>query len=203
MSIRNILFFLAATLFCSCQSTAQQSKAQESTNEATATVKTSTPAVGSPIAHLKAPMEEANYPYDITLRKADGTDVNSAEVLLYEDGPTIISFWLTTCGPCLMEFAAMKKKYAHWNKEMDFNFVAISTDFPKNYDKFARMVNDNDWPWESYNDVNREFWKVIPGALNGLPQVFVYNQQGEVVYYKRKYSPGDEDTLFAKIKELQ
>jgi len=199
MFIRSILLFLFVGLLMSCQS-----KAQESTKRTPTTVKTATKTIeNSPIAHLKAPLNDVAYPYDIKLRKADGTEMSSSEVLNYEDGPTIISFWLTTCGPCMLEFAAMKPKFAKWESELDFKFVAISTDFPKNHDAFVNMVNKKDWPWESYLDVNRDFWRVTPGALNGLPQVFVYNKEGEVVYYKRKYSSGDEDTLFAKIKELQ
>ena len=198
MFTRSILFFLGIGLLISCQSTAQQS----STTGAEVS-KASVPAANGPTAHLKAPMKAGIYPFDIALRKADGTETNSAKVLRSRKGPTIVSFWLTTCGPCMMEYAAMKTKYAKWASEMDFNFVAISTDFPKNHDVFVRVVNEKDWPWESYLDVDRAFWKVMPGGLNGLPQIFVYNKEGEVVYYKRKYSPGDEDTLFSKIKDLQ
>jgi thiol-disulfide isomerase/thioredoxin len=199
MFTRSIFFFLTIGLIISCQSTAQES----STETASIKKASSPPSGNSPVSHLNAPMDVENFPFDIALRKADGTETNSATVLKSKKGPTIISFWLTTCGPCMIEFAAMKKKYAQWESEMDFNFVAISTDFPKNHDAFDRMVKEKDWPWESYLDVNRQFWRVMPGALNGLPQVFVYNKEGEVVYYKRKYAAGDEDILFSKIKDLQ
>ena len=198
MFTRSIFFFLSIGLLISCQSNAQQT-----TTKAVEVTKASVVAADSPIAHLQAPSETINYPFDIPLRKADGTETSSAKVLKSKKGPTIVSFWLTTCGPCMLEYAAMKKKYAQWESEMDFNFVAISTDFPQNHDAFVRVVNEKEWPWESYLDVDRKFWKVMPGALNGLPQVFVYNKEGEVVYYKRKYAPGDEDILFSKIKQLQ
>ena len=143
------------------------------------------------------------FPFNIDLKKADGSITNSKEVFDYADGPTIVTFWLTTCYPCKLEMAAMKQKYAKWQEEADFQIVAISTDFEKNYPNFVKMVNENNWPWESYNDVNRQFWRVMPGKLNGLPQVFVFDTEGEIVYHKRKYKPGDEDILFNKIKELQ
>ena len=41
----------------------------------------------------------------------------------------------------------------------------------------------------------------MPGRLNGLPQVFLLDKNGEIVYHKRKYLPGDEDKLFEAIKE--
>jgi len=43
---------------------------------------------------------------------------------------------------------------------------------------------------------------VMPGALNGLPQTFIFDKNGEIAYHKRKYRGGDEKKLFAKVKEL-
>ena len=42
----------------------------------------------------------------------------------------------------------------------------------------------------------------MPGNINGLPQVFLYDAEGNIVYHKRKYRSGDEDMLFEKIKAL-
>jgi len=142
------------------------------------------------------------YPYDIDLKKADGSIVNSSEVLAKNGKPTMVLFWLTTCFPCKMELAAVQKKYASWKEQADFNMVVISTDFSKNYPRFVDMVNKSGWEWETYNDVNREFRNVIPGQLNGLPQSFVFNADGEIVYHKRKYSTGDEDKLFGEVLKL-
>lgn len=144
---------------------------------------------------------KTEFPYDIELRDENGKSFNSSEIM-NSDKPTIVLFWLTTCPPCKIELREIKKKYEGWQKEADFNLFAISTDFPKNYDNFCEMVKTNDWPWPAYNDVNREFRKVMPGKLNGLPQSFVFNQKGEIVYHKRKYRMGDEDKLFEEVKSL-
>lgn len=142
------------------------------------------------------------YPYDIALTNADREELQSDKVLQTNGKPTVLIFWLTTCVPCHYEMAAMKKKYAGWQEEADFNFYAISTDFQKNYDKFIAQCEKYDWPWEVYHDTNREFRLVMPGELNGLPQSFILDADGEIVYHKRKYRTGDEDILFAKVKEL-
>lgn len=208
MISRSIFFTICTCILIGCQSsTAQQSsdtKVTVSDSPPREVIIKDTPQpLAAPVAHLKPPMENAAYPFDLKLRTADGTEVSSAEALKYEGKPTIVSFWLTTCGPCMLEYAAIKSKYAKWQEEADFKMVAISTDFPKNHQKFVDVVNKKEWPWEVYLDVDRKFWKVMPGGLNGLPQVFVYDKNGEIVYYKRKYKPGDEDTLFSKIKQLQ
>ncbi|MFT4758333.1 MAG: peroxiredoxin [Paraglaciecola sp.] len=142
------------------------------------------------------------YPYDIDFKLADGKIVKSSEILEKNDKPTVLMFWLTTCVPCRYEMKAVSEKYADWKAEEDFNLYAISTDFAKNYESFVRMVDKNNWPWESVNDVNREFRRVMPGELNGLPQTFIIDKNGEIAYHKRKYRNGDEDALFAKIQEL-
>ncbi len=145
---------------------------------------------------------ESTYPYDIDLKLADGSLVNSSDVFKNNGKPTVLLFWLTTCGPCRAEMKVIKQKYAQWQEEADFNLYAVSIDFKKNYERFSKMVKDNNWPWEAFNDVNREFLSIMPGNLNGLPQSFVLDGNGEIVYHKRKWRPGDEDKLFAKVKSL-
>ncbi len=145
---------------------------------------------------------QGTYPYDIDLKNADSKTVKSDKILAKNDKPTILLFWLTTCFPCSMEMKAIKEKYADWQIEADFNFYAISTDFENNFPKFIQKVEENKWPWETYNDVNREFRQILPGGLNGLPQTFILDKNGDIAYHKRKYRPGDEDVLFAKVKEL-
>lgn len=140
------------------------------------------------------------FPYDIELKRADGTLTTSDQVFPNNGKPTVLLFWLTTCFPCRMELEALKKEVPEWMKETDFNLVAISTDFAKNFDAFTRRVEESQWPWMAYNDVHREFSRILPGGLNGLPQTFVLNGAGEIVYHKRKYRPGDEEALHSAIR---
>lgn len=142
------------------------------------------------------------FPYNIDLKGADGTVINSAELFKDNTRPVVLMFWLTTCYPCRMELQAISSKFEAWQKEVDFKLVAISMDFPHNYGNFVKRVTESNWPFEAYNDLNREFGMAMPGALNGLPQVFVLTPQGEIVYHTRKYVTGDEDLLFSKIKEI-
>ena len=130
---------------------------------------------------------------------ADGNAHNSTDVFKKNGKPTVILFWLTTCYPCGLELTALKEKYPKWAAEEDFNFYAISTDFQKNYGNFQKRVKDSGWAFETYHDTNRAFSKEMPGNLNGLPQVFIYDAEGKIIYHKRKYSPGEEDQLIEQI----
>lgn len=142
------------------------------------------------------------FPYDISLKTASGEVLNSENVLKPNGKPTVLLFWLTTCPPCAMEMKAISEKYEDWQKETDFNLVAISTDFSKNYPNFVKRVEEKKWPWKTYNDVHREFRKVMPGGLNGLPQTFLLDKDGNIVYHKRKYRSGDEDKLYEQVKSI-
>jgi len=143
-----------------------------------------------------------DYPYDIELKTAEGKTINSADILKTNGKPTVLLFWLTTCVPCRYEMKAISEKFDGWKKEADFNFYAISTDFQKNYQRFVERVKQSNWSFEAYHDVNREFRYVMPGELNGLPQSFILDKDGRIVFHKRKYRGGDEELLFEKIKLL-
>ncbi len=145
---------------------------------------------------------EKKFPFNIDLKDVTGKIVNSKDLLKKHKVPTILVFWLTTCYPCRMEIQAYQQKYAQWKKDAKFRMIVISYDFPKNYDNYVKRVAEEKWEWETFYDVRREFGSVLPGELNGLPQVFVFDKNGELSYQKRKYYPGDEDALFQKVVEL-
>lgn len=152
-------------------------------------------------ASLARPRAEiaADYPYDVTLTAsrgaADTTATNSTAVLGQHLGerPVVLLFWMTTCGPCRRELADLQARLSTWQAAADFAFVPISLDFPvRRADFHARAA---DYPWTSYFDERREFPRVMPGGLNGVPQVFVVDAAGEQVFHRRKYRPGDLEAL--------
>ncbi len=161
-------------------------------------VKTATPSFTKVPARTTDELE-MNFPYDVEVMDADGKKVNTKDIL-GNGKPTAVLFWLTTCGPCKMKFSAIEKKYAKWKEETDFNMVAISVDWPKNTQRFRDMVKEKNWPWPVYHDFALEFKKIMPGNLNGLPQEFLFDKDGELIYHKKRYSVGAEDILYNKIK---
>jgi len=145
---------------------------------------------------------QQNYPYDIALRNAAGDTLNTSLVFEKNGKPTVLLFWLTTCAPCRRELTAISSKFEGWKTEADFNLYAISIDFPHNYEQFINRVTESRWPFPAYLDLNREFGNIMPGRLNGLPQTFILDKDGNIVHHKRKYATGDEDELFNLVKSL-
>lgn len=143
----------------------------------------------------------AKYPYDISLKTPQGDSLLSSAVLA-KGKPVVLLFWLTTCYPCRMEMDAISQKFEAWKKETDFELYAISTDFGQNFPAIQKRAADRKWPFALLWDYNREFKEILPGGLNGLPQVFVLDSKGEIAFHKRKYSSGDEDLLYEQVKQL-
>lgn len=144
----------------------------------------------------------AKFPFGIALTTVDSTKVVSTDKLLKTGKPTVLAFWLTTCMPCQMELAAYSQNFAAWKKETDFNFYAISTDWPERFRKIAEKAEAAKWPFPVYWDGQRSFHNIMPGALNGLPQVFIFDKNGKLVWRHRRYAPGDEREMYAKLKEI-
>jgi peroxiredoxin len=143
-----------------------------------------------------------DFPFDIPLKDTAGRVYSSANLLQTDGKPLVLLFWLTTCGPCRMELTAIKQHFEAWQKETDFRLLAISTDWLDNADKFVTRTKQEAWQFEAYHDYNREFMEVMPGGLNGLPQVFVFDKKGQIQYHHRRFIPGDELALYAKVKEI-
>ncbi|MBK9727924.1 MAG: TlpA family protein disulfide reductase [Saprospiraceae bacterium] len=142
------------------------------------------------------------FPYDIQLKNSDGQIFNSATLFKKNNKATVLLFWMTTCGPCRNELQAISQKYAQWKKQLDFEFYPISIDFSDRTEQFNNLVKGSKWTFPAYFDFNREFRHVMAGELNGLPQLFVLNKKGDVIYHTRKYIPGDEDKLFEFLKSI-
>jgi cytochrome c biogenesis protein CcmG, thiol:disulfide interchange protein DsbE len=141
------------------------------------------------------------FPFDISLRTLDSALVNSQDVFKKNGQATVVAFWLTTCFPCLIELEAYTKEYESWQKTTPFNLIAISTDFPEKFDRIGEIATEKKFPFSTYWDFNREFKEILPGGLNGLPQVFLFDKNGKLVWQHKRFYSGDEKELFAKVRE--
>ncbi len=149
---------------------------------------------------MTTPNPNTGYPYTVALEKENGEIITSNTLLKAK--PTVVLFWMTTCGPCKREIKALSQKVPQWKTEMDFDIVLVSRDFPKNHSRVWELKNQGTWPFETFIDKERVFGEDMPGALNGLPQLFLYNEKGDIIYNTRKYRPGDEDKLYNELKKL-
>ena len=136
----------------------------------------------------------------VELQTLDGGKATPAE---WVDGktPYVVSFWFVTCKYCLEEMDAISEVFEEWTAQKPFRFIAVCTDDTRSLVKAKALVRSRGWDgFEFVFDVNKEFARAM--KVTSCPHVFLYDKNGKLVYSHLGYSPGDEEVLFQKIKEL-
>ncbi|MBK7873124.1 MAG: TlpA family protein disulfide reductase [Saprospiraceae bacterium] len=111
----------------------------------------------------------------------------------------ILSFWATWCKPCQLELDAMADLYEDWQEQYNVEIIAITIDTQRALPKVGPMVETKGWPYTILSDANQQ----LKNALNfqTIPQTFLVDANGNVIYAHSGYVPGDEYELEKKIKE--
>ncbi len=122
--------------------------------------------------------------------------------ILEDEVPVILSFWYTTCKPCLQELGALNDAYVDWIEEANFKVVAVSTDDSRSSSKVEPMVKGRGWSDFTFLlDVNGDLKRAM--NVQTQPTVFVLDGKGNIVYTHIGYTPGNEEELFEQILKLQ
>ena len=136
----------------------------------------------------------------VTVENAKGEAVNTKS-LLDEGTPMIVSFWSTSCKPCIRELDAIYDALPDWLDEAGFRVVAVSTDDSRLLAKAKSFAEGRGWG-EEYTllfDKNQDFMRAMNVSV--VPHVFVIDGKGKVVYSHTSYVPGNELELFEAIKK--
>ena len=117
--------------------------------------------------------------------------------------PMIVSFWSTSCKPCIRELDAIYDALPDWKESADFQVVAVSTDDSRLLAKARSFAEGRGWG-EDYLllfDKNQDFMRAM--NVSQVPHVFVLDAKGKIVYSHTSYVPGNELELFEAIKKSQ
>ncbi len=116
--------------------------------------------------------------------------------------PLIVSFWSTTCKPCMLELNAINEIMEEWLEEADFKVVAVSIDDSRSASKAKALVSGNGWDdFIVLYDKNQELKRAL--NVNMVPHVFIFDKDGNQVYSHVGYTPGTEEEYIKKIKSLK
>lgn len=138
---------------------------------------------------------------DVEVKNLDGQTCSIQSAL---DGstPVILTFWSTTCKPCLQELGAMNDAYVDWSDEADFKIIAVARDDARSSSKVAPMVKGRGWSdFDIYLDENGDLARAMNVQTD--PTAFVLDKDGNVVFTHIGYTPGSEEELFDQILKLQ
>lgn len=133
---------------------------------------------------------------DVKLKTLEGKSVNILEHVKQND-LTVISFWATWCSPCKKELDAFADLYPEWQEDMNVEVVAITIDNARGLSKVKPMVNTKGWEFTILSDSNQEMQRAL--NFQTIPQTFIVDNTGKVVYSHNGYNPGDEIELEEKL----
>jgi thiol-disulfide isomerase/thioredoxin len=113
-----------------------------------------------------------------------------------------IDTWATWCGPCRAEIPFLQKAEEKY-KGKNIEFVSISVDVKKDYEKWKKFVTDKNLGGTQLfadNDWNSEFIKAY--GINSIPRFILIDPKGNVIDAdaKRPSDPGLLTQLDALVK---
>lgn len=133
----------------------------------------------------------------VDIKTLDGKTVNIQKYT--QSGKiTVLSFWATWCKPCQQELDAISEVYPDWQEKYGVQLVAVTIDTQRALAKVGPMVESKGWEYIILSDPNG----AMPAALNfqSIPQTFLLDAKGNVIYEHTGYIPGNEFDLEEKIK---
>lgn len=121
--------------------------------------------------------------------------------LLEAGTPMIVSFWSTTCKPCIRELDAIYDAVPDWLEEADFRVVAVSTDDSRQLAKAKSFAEGRGWSsdFTLLFDKNQDFMRAMNVPV--VPHVFVIDGKGKIVFSHTAYVQGGEVELFEAVKK--
>jgi len=138
---------------------------------------------------------------DIKVQDKKGKVVSTAN-WIDNSTPFVVSFWSTTCKPCLKELDVLSENFDDWNDDTPFRVYAVSIDDSRSVARAKALAAGSGWDmFEVFYDVNSDFKRAMNVAM--VPHVFVFDKNGKLVYTHTGYKPGDEMELIKVIGDLK
>ena len=138
----------------------------------------------------------------VQIETQDGKTIDT-KTLIDGKTPVIISFWSTTCKPCIKELDAISEQMIDWLDEADSGLWLFLSMIPGLFPEPKALAASRGWTTDlmvAY-DKNQDFKRAL--NVNVTPHVFIFDKDGKMVYSHTSYLPGGEMELIQKIKTLQ
>jgi cytochrome c biogenesis protein CcmG, thiol:disulfide interchange protein DsbE len=140
--------------------------------------------------------EEKQAP-DFKAKTLDGEKIELAKFL--KNGPVLISFWATSCKPCIEELNNLRENYDEFKKK-GFELLAVSQDGPRSIPKVRNLVSSLRWKYVVILDMDMSISKKY--QVLGIPHTVLINKDGKIIYTHTTYRKGDDKIIKDKISEL-
>lgn len=135
-----------------------------------------------------------------SLKTLDGKTVNVQDYI-GKGNPVIVSFWASWCSPCKRELDAMTEIFPEWQANYKVELLAITIDDSRGLAKVPGIVTSKSWPFTVLADTKQELQQNL--GFQTVPETFLLDGEGNIVYTHSGYNAGDEFELEEKLKELK
>ena len=136
-----------------------------------------------------------NNPRDLVVN-SNTENFNDDVITASSQIPIIVDFWAQWCGPCKREIPYLKEIEAEYH-DKNIEFVSISIDREKDYDKWRAMVEDKELGGIQLladKDWNSQF--VEEYLIKGIPRFILVDPQGKIV---NSNAPRPSDQKLRKV----
>ncbi len=134
----------------------------------------------------------------VNIKTLEGKTVNIQDYI-GNGNITVVSFWATWCSPCKRELDAIADLYPDWKEEYGVEFLAVTIDNARALAKVPAMVTSKGWEYTILSDAKQELQRAL--NFQTVPQTFLLDGKGEIIFSHNGYNPGDEFELEELIKE--
>ena len=136
---------------------------------------------------------------NITITDLQGKPVNIVDFAA-NGKITVLSFWASWCSPCKRELDAIAELYPTWKEELNTQMAAITIDNARALTQVKPIIEEKGWEYHILVDSKQELQQAL--NFQAIPQTFVVDASGNIVYQHEGYTPGDEYELEKVLKEL-
>lgn len=136
---------------------------------------------------------------NVTITDLQGKPVNIVSATS-SNKITVISFWATWCSPCKRELDAIADLYPDWQSDLEVELIAITIDNARALTQVKPLLEEKGWPYTILVDSKQELQQAL--GFQAIPQTFVIDHEGTIVYQHEGYTPGDEYELEKFLKTL-
>jgi peroxiredoxin len=136
---------------------------------------------------------------NITISTLQGKPVNIHDYLS-QGKTTVLSFWATWCSPCKRELDAVSELYPTWVEKYNTQLIAVTVDNARALSQVKPIIEEKGWEFEVLVDSKQELQQAL--NFQAIPQTFVVDKEGNIVYQHEGYTPGDEFELEKVLKGL-
>jgi thiol-disulfide isomerase/thioredoxin len=141
--------------------------------------------------------EEGVFANELSFEDLDGETVALESLLA--DGPVILDFWATWCGPCKLAMPAWAK-LAEEYAEQGVQLVPVSWDHERMYSRITDWFEKQGFEFSSLVDPDKAGGRAL--GVVSLPTTYLIAPDGKVVFSHVGYAQGDERLLESELRKV-